>query len=40
MTNPKPPDEGGEPQDEKWYERTRYQVLLFAGGIVLFDLVL
>ncbi len=25
---------------EKWYERTLYQVLLFAGGIALFGLVL
>jgi hypothetical protein len=40
MTDPKPPSDRDEPQDEKWYERTRYQVLLFAGGVVLFGLVL
>ncbi len=50
MTDPKPPGEGGEQQQEQenaqqeqeksWYERTRYQILLFAGGIALFGLVL
>jgi uncharacterized protein YjbI with pentapeptide repeats len=39
MIGPKPPGEGSEPQNKKWYERTRYQILLFAGGIVLFVLV-
>src|SRR5215210_4386578 len=40
MTDPKPPSDRDEQQDqEKWYERTRYQVLLFAGGIALFVLV-
>jgi hypothetical protein len=37
--DPKPLREGGEPKNEKWYERTRYQILLFAGGIALFVLV-
>jgi hypothetical protein len=41
MTDPKPPSERDEQQEqEKWYERTRYQILLFAGGIALFGLVL
>lgn len=40
MTDPKPPSERDAQQDEKWYERTRYQILLFAGAIVLFGLVL
>src|SRR5215211_7626640 len=35
----KPPNTSEERQDEKWYDRTRYQVLLFVGGIVLFVLV-
>jgi type VI protein secretion system component VasK len=39
MTDPQPPSEGGKPQGEKWYERTRYQVLLFTVGIALFVLV-
>jgi uncharacterized protein YjbI with pentapeptide repeats len=39
MPNIKPPGAGGEPQNEKWYERTRYQILLFASGIALFVLV-
>jgi hypothetical protein len=35
-----PPSERDEHQaQQKWYERTRYQVLLFAGGIALFVLV-
>jgi hypothetical protein len=41
MTDPKPPSDRDEQQEqEKWYERTRYQILLFAGGIALFGLVL
>jgi uncharacterized protein YjbI with pentapeptide repeats len=42
MTGPQSPSEGGEQhkKDEKWYERTRYQILLFAGGIALFGLLL
>jgi hypothetical protein len=40
MTDSKPPSDSEEWQDEKWYDRTRYQVLLFVGGIVLFGLVL
>ncbi len=40
MSVPKPPRERDEQQDEKWYEKTRYQMLLFAGGIALFGLVL
>jgi hypothetical protein len=39
MTDSKPPSDSEERQDEKWYDRTRYQVLLFVGGIVLFVLV-
>jgi uncharacterized protein YjbI with pentapeptide repeats len=47
MTDPKPPSERNEQQEqgdeqqeqEKWYERTRYQILLFAGGIALFVLL-
>ncbi len=48
MTDPKAPDDRDEQQQEqeneqqeqeKWYERTRYQILLFAGGITLFVLV-
>jgi hypothetical protein len=41
MTDPKPPGDRDEQQEqEKWYERTRYQILLFAGCIALFALVL
>ena len=36
MTDSKPPSDSEERQGEKWYDRTRYQVLLFVGGIVLF----
>ena len=39
MTDSKPSSDSEERQDEKWYDRTRYQVLLFVGGIVLFVLV-
>ena len=47
MADPKPPNERDEQQEqgdeqqkqEKWYERTRYQILLFAGGIALFVLL-
>jgi Pentapeptide repeats (8 copies) len=38
-TDSKPPSDSEEPQDERWYDRTRYQVLLFVGSIVLFVLV-
>jgi len=38
MTDSKPPSDSQQQQDEKWYDRTRYQVLLFVGGIVLFVL--
>src|SRR5215207_2399559 len=40
MTDPEPPRERDEKPDEKWYEKTWYQILLFAGGIALFGLVL
>jgi uncharacterized protein YjbI with pentapeptide repeats len=40
MTDPRPRSERDEQQEqEKWYEKTRYQILLFAGGIALFILV-
>jgi hypothetical protein len=40
MTDAKPSNEPDEQQaQEKWYDRTRYQILLFVGGIVLFVLV-
>jgi hypothetical protein len=38
MTDSKPPSISEERQDEKWYDRTRYQVLLFVGGTALFVL--
>jgi Pentapeptide repeats (8 copies) len=38
MTDSKPPSDSEELQDEKWYDRTRYQILLFVGGIALFVL--
>jgi uncharacterized protein YjbI with pentapeptide repeats len=39
MTDSKPPSDSEERQDdEKWYDRTRYQILLFVGGIALFVL--
>jgi hypothetical protein len=38
MTDPKPHSEPDQQQDENWYERTWYQILLFAGGIALFVL--
>jgi uncharacterized protein YjbI with pentapeptide repeats len=40
MTDSKPSSDSEERQDEKWYDRTRYQILLFMGGIALFGLVL
>jgi len=47
MTDSKPPSERDEQKEqddeqqeqEKWYERTRYQILLFAVGIALFVLI-
>jgi uncharacterized protein YjbI with pentapeptide repeats len=39
MTDNQPATQGRVSQNKKWYERTRYQVLLFVGGIVLFFLV-
>jgi hypothetical protein len=39
MIDSKPPSNSEERQNEKWYDRTRYQVLLFVGGIVFFVLV-
>jgi|SRR5829696_1142815 len=39
MTDTKPPSEGSGQQNEKWYKRTRYQVLLFGIGIALFIIV-
>ena len=39
MTDLKTPNKSDEQQgQEKWYETTRYQILLFAGGIALFGL--
>lgn len=40
MTDSEAPEQRDEEKQEKWYEKTRYQVLLFAGGIALFGLVL
>jgi uncharacterized protein YjbI with pentapeptide repeats len=40
MTDSKPPEQRDEQGQEKWYERARYQVLLFAGGVTLFGIVL
>jgi hypothetical protein len=40
MTDSKPAEDRDEKEQEEWYERTRYQILLFAGGIALFFLVL
>jgi uncharacterized protein YjbI with pentapeptide repeats len=40
MTDPRPRSERDERQEQgKWYEKTRYQILLFAGGIALLILV-
>src|SRR5829696_6216804 len=39
MTDSKPPEQRDEQEPEKWYERMRYQILLFTGGIVLFVFV-
>jgi uncharacterized protein YjbI with pentapeptide repeats len=39
MTDSKPPSDSEERKDGKWYDRTRYQVVLFVGGIVLFVLL-
>src|SRR5829696_6478498 len=39
MTNPQSLSEGSEPQNKKWYAKPRYQALLFAGGILIFILV-
>jgi hypothetical protein len=35
MTDSKPPSDSGERQDEKWYDRTRYRVLLFVRADLL-----
>jgi hypothetical protein len=40
MTDPKPPSDPNEQQIKKWYERSWAQILLFAGGIAFFGLVL
>ncbi len=40
MADPKAPEQRGGQEQEIWYERTRYQILLFAVGIALFVLVL
>lgn len=39
MSYPETLEQRDENEQQKWYERTRYQVLLFAAGIVLFILV-
>jgi len=39
MTDSKPPEQRDEQGQEKRYERMRYQILLFTGGIALFVLV-
>jgi uncharacterized protein YjbI with pentapeptide repeats len=36
MTESKPPEDYDEREQEEWYDRTRYQLLLFAIGIALF----
>jgi hypothetical protein len=36
MTNSKPPEQRDKQGHEKWYEKMRYQILLFIGGIALF----
>jgi len=36
MTDSKPIEDRDEKEQEEWYERTRYQVLLFAGGIIVY----
>lgn len=40
MSDPEASEQRDEQEQEKWYERTRYQVLLFAVGIAIFGLVL
>ena len=40
MTDPNPPRQRDEQQEEKWYEKTPYQILLFVVGIAFFGLVL
>jgi uncharacterized protein HemX len=40
MTDSKPTEDRADKEQEVWYERTRYQILLFAIGIALFGLVL
>jgi len=40
LSNPKPAEERDKKEQVEWYERTRYQILLFAVGIALFGLVL
>ena len=39
MSDPYPPNVRNEKEQEEWYERTRYQILLFAIGITLFVIV-
>jgi hypothetical protein len=36
MTESKPPEDRDENEQVEWYERTRYQFLLFAGGIIVY----
>jgi hypothetical protein len=38
MTDSKPPTNSEGRPNKKWYNRTRYQILLFVGGIALFVL--
>jgi len=40
MTGPKSPSEQDEQQGKKWYERTRYQILLFSVWITLMGFAL
>jgi hypothetical protein len=39
QSNSKPTEDRDKKEQEEWYERTWYQVLLFAGGIALLGLV-
>jgi hypothetical protein len=40
LSNSKSTEDRDEKEQVEWYERTSYQILLFAGGIALFGLVL
>jgi hypothetical protein len=39
MTYPEPSSKRSKPQNKNWYEKTRFYILLFAAGVVLFAII-